>query len=104
MAEAKSAGIADIVDQALDNEDLLDKELQHLERQQEKLAAELRRAYQAELEAETDENKAALDAEMERRVREMNILNSPKAEEQLLDLKDVGLFIVICPRDKENFN
>lgn len=89
LEEAKAAGVADIIDLDMPSEDELEKELLHLEREQEKLIAELRKAYQDELAAETDGRRAALDEEMERRAREMNILNQPGAEEQLNDLRNV---------------
>ena len=92
MEEAKAAGVADIIDLEMPSEDDLEKELLYLEREQEKLIAELRKAYQDELDAESDGRRAALDKEMERRVREMNILNQPGAEEQLNELRNVCIY------------
>ena len=92
MEEARAAGVADIIDLELPNEDELERELMHLEREQEKLIAELRKAYQDDMEAESSERRAALNEEMERKARELNILNNPKAEEQLNDLRNVNIF------------
>ena len=89
MEEARAAGVADIIDIDLPSEGDLEKELLYLEREQEKLIAELRKAYQDQLEGESDTRKAEFDKEMERRARAMNISNQAELTEQLSELQNV---------------
>lgn len=89
LEEAKAAGVADIVDLDMPSEEDLEKELLYLEREQEKLIAELRKTYQEGLDAESSGRRAAFDKEMERKVKEMNSLNQAGAEEQLNELRNV---------------
>ena len=89
LEEARAAGVADIIDIDLPSEDELEKELVYLEREQEKLIAELRKAYQDQLDGESDTRKAEFDKEMERRARAMNISNQAELTEQLLELQNV---------------
>ena len=95
MNEAKAAGVADIVDLEPPSEDQLEKDLLLLAKEQEKLAAELRKAYEEELEAERDERRQARDEEMEKKIREMNMQFTPKAEEELHELNTVGIVYFI---------
>ena len=90
MDEARAAGVADIIDLEIPDEDQLEKELLILEKQQQKLIAELRKVYQDQLDANGEGRRAQLDAEMEERVRRLNFSNAPQVEEQLDDLKNVG--------------
>ena len=95
MEEARAAGVADIIDLELPTENDLEKELLYLEREQEKLIAELRKSYQDQMDAENDARKGDFDKEMERRAKEMNILNQAGAAEQLNELQNVSTYINI---------
>ena len=80
--EAQAAGISDVIDLDLADEDEMDRDLILLATQQEKLLAELARAYSEEYERERDEvdsgRRAAFDQEMEARVRNMNLQMAPE--------------------------
>lgn len=80
--EARAAGVSDVVDLDLPDEDELDKELILLAQQQEKLLAELALAYEQESEREREEmesgRREAFDKEMEARVRAMNLSVAPE--------------------------
>lgn len=95
MEEARAAGVADIIDLELPSETDLEKELLYLEREQEKLIAELRKTYQDQMDAENDERRADFDKEMERRAKEMNSLNQAGAAEQLSELQNVTTLLNI---------
>lgn len=75
--EARAAGISDVIDLDLPDEDALDRDLILLAQQQEKLLAELALAYEEESEREREEmesgRRKAFDAEMEARVKAMNL-------------------------------
>ena len=96
MDEAKAAGVADIIDLDLPSENDLEKELLYLEKEQEKLIAELRKAYQDQMDAENDVRRADFDKEMERRAKAMNILNQAGAAEQLSELQTVCFVSNTC--------
>lgn len=75
--EARAAGISDVIDLDLPDEDALDRDLILLAQQQEKLLAEIALAYEEESEREREEmesgRRKAFDAEMEARVKAMNL-------------------------------
>lgn len=80
--EARAAGVSDVIDLDLPDEDELDRELILLAQQQEKLLAELALAYEQENEREREEmesgRRAAFDKEMEARVKAMNLSVAPE--------------------------
>ncbi len=95
LEEAKAAGVADIIDLEIPDENELERDLLNLEKQQQKLIAELRQAYQDEVDAASGEKREAFDAEMEARVKEMNFINAPHVAEQLDDLQSVSTIFLL---------
>ena len=88
-AEAQAAGISDVIDLDIPDESELERDLVLLAKQQEKLLAELSRAYAEESEREREEResgrRAAFDEEMEARVRAMNLSLAPEEIEGALE-------------------
>ena len=80
--EARVAGVTDVIDLELPDEDELDRDLILLAQQQEKLLAELALAYEQESEREREElesgRREAFDKEMEARVKAMNLSVAPE--------------------------
>ena len=80
--EARIAGISDVIDLDLPDEDELERDLILLAQQQEKLLAELALAYEQESEREREEmesgRRAEFDKEMEARVKSMNLSLAPE--------------------------
>lgn len=88
-AEAQAAGMSDVIDLDLPDEDILERDLILLATQQEKLLAELARAYAEESEREREDidsgRRAAFDQEMEARVRNMNLQMAPEELERAME-------------------
>lgn len=80
--EARIAGVSDVIDLDLPDEDELERDLILLAQQQERLLAELALAYEQESEREREEmesgRRAEFDKEMEARVKSMNLSLAPE--------------------------
>ena len=94
--EARIAGVSDVIDLDIPDEDELERDLILLAQQQEKLLAELALAYEEENERERGEvesgRRAAFDQEMEARVKAMNLSVAPEeiegAFEEVREVRD----------------
>ena len=93
MREAQKSGVADTVDHQVPTNEEVDRDMQLLTKQQEKLMNELKKAYQDEAERSRELEDDAKRAEMEERLRAMNLHFSPKNEEDLKGLKTVCFFL-----------
>lgn len=94
-AEARAAGISDVIDLELPDDDELERDLILLAKEQEKLLAELTKAYAEESERERDEiesgRRDAFDREMEARLKGMKLSLAPDEIEGAMDeVKKVG--------------
>ncbi|XP_077866206.1 uncharacterized protein LOC144353786 [Saccoglossus kowalevskii] len=87
VSEAKSEGLKDedVPDMTDPSDAQQDKEFRLLALQQEKLLAELQKAYAEEMEkaANNEARKSEMDAEMEARMRALNLANKQKVDEAL---------------------
>ena len=90
MEEARNAGVAEIIDHQLPSEDEIDRDMQLLAKQQEKLLNELKKAYEDENEKLRDDMEDQKQKDMEERLRAMNLQFSPQAEEELEKIKAVS--------------
>lgn len=90
MEEARNAGVAEIIDHKLPTEDEIDRDMQLLAKQQEKLLNELKKAYEEEAEKSRQDMEDGKQREMEERLRSMNLKFSPEEEEELERLKAVS--------------
>ena len=89
MAEARNAGVDGIIDHKLPFENEIEKEIDLLAKQQEKLLNELKSAYEQDAMRENDELNDEKVKDLEERLRAMNIDFTPKAEQQLDGIKNV---------------
>lgn len=89
MTEARNAGVDGIIDHKLPSENEIEKEMDLLAKQQEKLLNELKSAYQQDAMRENDEVNDEKVKDLEERLRAMNIDFTPKAEQQLAGIKNV---------------
>ena len=89
MREAQKSGVAETVDHEVPSDEEVDRDMQLLTKQQERLMNELKKAYQDEAERARELEDEAKRAEMEERLRAMNLHFSPKNEEDLDELKTV---------------
>ena len=101
MREAQKSGVGEIVDSKVAGEDEVDKDMQLLTKQQEMLLNELKRSYQEDAQRALEDEDDVKRAEMEKRLRALNIDFTPEKEQELDELKTVSkfiypLFMVFC--------
>ena len=96
--EARAAGISDVMDLELPDDDELERDLILLAKQQEKPLAELTKAYAEESEKERDEiesgRRDAFNREMEARLKGMKLsLDPDEIQGAMYQVKEVIIFL-----------
>lgn len=90
MREAQKSGVGEIVDNKVAQDEEVDKDMQLLTKQQEMLLNELKRSYQEDAQRTLEEEDDAKRAEMEKRLRALNLDFTPEKEQELDELKTVS--------------
>ena len=106
MREAQKSGVGEIVDNKVLEEEEVDKDMQLLTKQQEMLLNELKRSYQEDAQRAREDEDDTKRAEMEKRLRALNLDFTPKSEQELDELKTVCsgfFFFLFCRRCRFHF-
>ena len=106
MREAQKSGVGEIVDNKVLEEEEVDKDMQLLTKQQEMLLNELKRSYQEDAQRAREDEDDTKCAEMEKRLRALNLDFTPKSEQELDELKTVcsGFILSFCCRRRCRFH